>query len=48
MIVLFAVDVVLLTVEAVVLLVPTASRSRSRAEARDPLRDDDDDDGLET
>jgi hypothetical protein len=46
MIVLFAVDVVLLTVVAVVLLVPIASRSRSRAEARDPLRDDDDD-GLE-
>jgi len=46
MIVLFAVDVVLLSVVA---LVPTASRSRSRswAEARDPLRDDDGD-GLET
>jgi hypothetical protein len=37
------VDVVL----AVVVLVPTESSSRSRAEAKDPVREDDDD-GLET
>jgi len=47
MIVLFAVDVVLLTVVALVPTESRTSRSRSWAEARDPLRDDDGD-GLET